>query len=98
MGKNVTLFPPAAYQREKICLTLAAYFLCLENPGLPACYLLIPMDFPGKNTRVGFHFLLQGIFHIQRSNSCLLHWQVDSLPLNHLGSPYQGARFVSNLE
>ena len=40
MGKNVTLFPPAAYQREKICLTLAAYFLCLENPGLPACYSL----------------------------------------------------------
>ena len=24
------------------------------------------------------HFLLQGIFMIQRSNLCLLHWQVDS--------------------
>ena len=29
-----------------------------------------------------------GIFPDQRSNSCLLHWQVDSLPLSHQGSPY----------
>ena len=36
---------------------------------------------PGKNTGVGYHFLLQGIFLTQRSNSCLLlfrwilnHW------------------------
>ena len=33
------------------------------------------------------HFLLQGIFLTQGSNPCLLHWQVDSLPLNHQGSP-----------
>ena len=28
-----------------------------------------------------------GIFPGQESNPCLLHWQVDSLPLNHQGSP-----------
>ena len=28
-----------------------------------------------------------GIFPDQGSNPCLLHWQVDSLPLNHQGSP-----------
>ena len=28
-----------------------------------------------------------GIFPDQRSNPCLLHWQVDSLPLSHQGSP-----------
>ena len=42
------------------------------------------------NTGVGFHFLLQGIFSTEGSNPRLLHlprWQVDSLPLNHLGSP-----------
>ena len=39
-------------------------------------------------TRVGCHFLLQGIFLIQGSNLYLLHWQIDSLPLNQLGSPY----------
>ena len=37
--------------------------------------------FPGKNTGVNCHFLLQGIFLTQRSNPCLLHWQVCSLPL-----------------
>ena len=43
--------------------------------------------FPGKNTGVGIHFLLQGIFPTQGSNLRLLFWQADSLPLNHLGSP-----------
>ena len=41
----------------------------------------------GKNPGVGCHFLLQGIFPTQRSNPvllCLLLWQVESLPLNHL--------------
>ena len=42
---------------------------------------------PGKNTGVGCHFLLQGIFLTQGSNLCQLHWQVDSLLLSHLGSP-----------
>ena len=38
-------------------------------------------DSPDKNTRVGCHALLQGIFQIQGSNQhllCLLHWQVRS--------------------
>ena len=36
------------------------------------------------------HFLLQGVFPTQGSNPsllCLLHWQVDSLLLSHLGFP-----------
>ena len=52
--------------------------------------LFCPWDFPGKNTGVGFHFLLQGIFPTQKLNLSfpwLLHWQVGSLPLCHLGSP-----------
>ena len=44
-------------------------------------------DFPGKNTGVGCHILLQGIFLTQEWNPCLLHWQADSLPLYHLGRP-----------
>ena len=47
--------------------------------------------FPGKNTGVHSHFLLQGIFLTQGSNLrllYLLHWQVGSLPLHDLGSPY----------
>ena len=47
--------------------------------------------FLGKNTGVGSHFFLQGILLTQRSNLRLLqllHSQVDSLPLSHLGSPF----------
>ena len=46
------------------------------------------ISFPGKNTGVGFHFLLQGIFLTEGSNPHLLHWQADSSPPHHLGSPY----------
>ena len=42
--------------------------------------------FPGKNTRASCHFLLWGILPTQGSNPHLLHWQVDSLPLSHLGT------------
>ena len=41
------------------------------------------------NNGVGCHFLLQGIFLTQGSNSCLLyllHWQEGSLLLSHMGS------------
>ena len=36
--------------------------------------------FPGKNTGVGCHFLLQRIFPTQVLNARLPHWQVDSSP------------------
>ena len=50
----------------------------------------VPEDSPGKNTGVGCHSLLQGIFLTQGLNLSLLrllHWQVDSLPLVPLGKP-----------
>ena len=40
---------------------------------------------------MGCHFFLWEIFLTQGSNAYLLHllhWQVDSLPLSHLGSPF----------
>ena len=51
-------------------------------------------DSPGKNTRVGCHSLLQGIFPSQGSNPGLLHlwrWQAGSLPLIQLGGPIMSA-------
>ena len=51
-----------------------------------------PWDFPGKNTNVGCHFLLQGIFLTQGSNPSLLRWQVDSLLLSHQGSLFTTVR------
>ena len=44
-------------------------------------------SFPDRNTGVGCHLLLQGIFLTQGFSLRLLYWQVGSLPLNHLGSP-----------
>ena len=52
--------------------------------------LLCPRDSPGKNTGVGGHARLQGIFLTQGSNPCLLHllhWQAGSLPLAPPGKP-----------
>ena len=50
---------------------------------------LCPWDFPGKNAGVGCHFFLQGIFLTQGLNPHLQHWQVGSLPLQNLGSPFE---------
>ena len=43
-------------------------------------------DSPGKNTRVGFHALLQGIFPSQGSNPGLLHCRQILHHLSHQGS------------
>ena len=68
------------------CLTLCDPMNC-RPPGSSVHGI-----FHGKNTGVGCHFLLQGSFPTQGSNPCLscllhLHWQTDSIPLRHLGSP-----------
>ena len=51
----------------------------------------LSMDSPGKNTGVGCHFLLQGVFLTQGSNLCLLcllHWQMDPFLLAPPGKPF----------
>ena len=55
----------------------------LQPHALQPSRLLCLWDFPGKNTGVGCHFLLQGIFLTQGSNPhllCLLHWQAGTVP------------------
>src|SRR5574340_992076 len=52
--------------------------------------LLCPWGSPGKNTGVGCHSLLRGLFMAQGSSPCLLrllHWQAGSLPLVSGGKP-----------
>ena len=79
------------------CIPACAVYLVVQS-SLTLCN---PMDYspsgssvhedsPGKNTGVGCHALLQGIFPTQGWNPrllCLLYWQVSSLPLSYLGSP-----------
>ena len=58
--------------------------------GLQPALLFCPRDSPGKNTGVGCHALLQGIYLTQGVNPSLLrllHWQVGSLPLAPPGKP-----------
>ena len=79
-----------------VCLCMCPCTLTLHHIRLFATpwtvVLQAPLSYPGKNTEVGGHFLLQGIFPTQGSSPGvlhLLHWQEDSSPLNHLGSPFQ---------
>ena len=52
--------------------------------GLWPARLLYPRDSPGKNTGVGCHLFLSGIFLTQGSNLHPLHWHSDSLLLSYL--------------
>ena len=75
------------------CVSLSVMSNPLQLHGLQSDRLLCPWDSLGKNTGVGFHFLLQGIFPTQRSNLCLfrlLHWQADFLQLCLRKSYYFG--------
>ena len=48
-----------------VACVCSAMPLC--GPGLSPVRLLCPWDFPGENTGVGCHFLLQGIFLTQEA-------------------------------
>ena len=78
-------------QKAGRCKKISLLLLCMRAKSLQSCPTLHDsMDcsppgssvhniFSGKNTGVGWHFLLQGIFPTQVSNShllCLLCWQV----------------------
>ena len=57
----------------KLCVSHSVVSDSLCPHGLQPARLLCSWDSPGKNTGVGCHFLLQGIFPTQGLNSCLLH-------------------------
>ena len=68
--------------KEKcLYLFLQCVYVCsvvsesLRPHGLYPTRLVCPWNFPGKNTGVGYHFLLQGILLTQGSNLHRLHWQ-----------------------
>ena len=55
----------------------------MSNSLLPHRLDLCPRDSPGKNTRVGYHSLLQGIFPTQGWTSGLLHCRQILYHLSH---------------
>ena len=70
----------------------------LRPRGLQPTRLLHPWDSPGKNTGVGCHFLLQGIFPTQGSNAGLPHWRQTLKPLSHQGSPNKAVNCCKNFK
>ena len=73
------------------CLKLSVCVLtCLVvSDSLPPHGLLCPWDFPGKNTGVRCHFLLQEIFLTQGSNLHLLNYRQILFITQPLGKPPQ---------
>ena len=69
----------------RMCMCVhSVLYRTLQRHELQLARLLCLWNFPGKNTRVGYHFFLQGILLTQGLNLSLLsllHWHVDSLPL-----------------
>ena len=64
----------------QLCLTLCDSMDC--SPGSS-----VHGDSPGKNTEVGFHALLQGIFPTQGSNPVFQHCKQILYHLSHQGPP-----------
>ena len=76
------------YTRSELCMCACSAFITIWDP--------VDCSLPGSSIHGIFqarilewiaHFLLRGTFSTQGSNLCLLHWQADSLPMSHLGSP-----------
>ena len=75
--------------RACMCLLMHSRMELLLTPWTVVNKVPRPWNFPGKNTGVGCHFLLQRAFPTQGSNLHLLHLlpqQAEPLPLRHLGS------------
>ena len=60
------------WKSESVSCSVVLVALCDPMDWSPA-RLLCPLNFPGKNTGVGSHSLLQGIFLTQRRNLGLVH-------------------------
>ena len=72
----------------KVKVLVTQSCLTLQPHGLSPIRLLCPWDFPGKNTGVGCHFLLLGIFLTQGSNPSLLHCRRILYRLRHQGTEH----------
>ena len=71
---------------SRVCLVTQSY-PTLQLHGLQPSRLLCPWESPDKNTGVGCHALLQGIFPTQGLNPGLPHCRQICYHLSHQGSP-----------
>ena len=91
-----------SFYKVHVCACVLSRVQLFVIPWTEAHQASLSMEFPRQESwsRLPFpppgnlptprHFLLQEVFPTQGSNLCLLHllhWQADSFPLRHLGSP-----------
>ena len=73
------------------------WYVCVHAQSLQSCPVVCnPMHSRSKNTGVGCHALLQGIFLTQGSNPCLLcllHYRWILYPWSHLGNTLPHTHF-----
>ena len=91
---NPVISEPAAHSWFQVCVCVCVCVCActhsvvsdsLQSPELSSARLLCLWNFPGKNTGVGRHFLLQGIFPTKRwTPRCLrlLHYRQILDPLS----------------
>ena len=85
---------PSVHSSMCVCL-ISWSCLTLWPSGLYPARLLSSWDSPGKNTGVGSHSLLQGIFPTQGWNPGLLHCRQILYCLSHQGSPHGSILFTT---
>ena len=70
---SISNVPDCYFMKVKVKVKSFSHVRLFATRGLQPTKLLHPWDSPGKNTGVGCHFLVQGIFPTQRSNPGLPH-------------------------
>ena len=83
-----------ALHKHSLCvLSRSVMSDSLQQHGLQPGRLLCPWDSPGKNTGVGCHALLQGIFLTQGLNQSFLHCRGILYQLSYQGSLHRHCRY-----
>ena len=79
---------------QRVLVALSVMSDSLRSHVLQPFRFLCPWNSPGKNTEVGSHALLQGIFLTQGLNLGLLHCKQILYHLGHEGRPHHLSRFT----
>ena len=70
-----------------LCICVLSHSVVPDSLQPHGLWPFVHGDSPGKNTRVGYLVLFEGIFPTQGSNSGLLHYRWILCQMNHKGSP-----------
>ena len=82
-----------------VCLVTQSYLTLCDPMDCSPPGSSVQRDSPGKNSGVGCHALLQGIFPTLGLNSCLSPppaFQEDSLPIEPTGKPHKHSEYLPN--